>query len=172
MKLLVRVILNNEEREFDISCGEGDVSFKWLASAGMQRWAQAVPKGNLRRCDLKHGVSDTVQYSTTNVLLTSGEIPHPDARLKEFLRSGDQVIVNLIGNQQLNILSGLPKRSAWNTVAFTRTISLEDSEQEISDVDSDEVDLKYDDDSQVVQILDSRVQMKSKVRSSENYTVR
>jgi hypothetical protein len=97
-------------------------------------------------------------------LLTSGEIPHPDARLKEFLRSGDQVIVNLIGDQELNILSGLPKRSAWNTVAFTRTISLEDFEQELSDIDSDEVDLKYDDDSHVVQILDSRVQMKSKVR--------
>ena len=146
-----------------MSCGEGDRSFKWLASAGMQRWAQAAPKGNLRRCDLRHGVSDTVQYSATNVLLTSGEIPHPDARLKEFLRSGDEVIVNLIGNQPLNISSGLPKRSAWNTVAFTRTISLEDTEQEICDIDADEVDIKYDDDNQVVEILESRVQMKSKV---------
>lgn len=172
MKLRVRVILNNEQREFDIACGGGDRSFKWLASAGMQRWALAAPKGNLRRCDLMHGVSDTVQYSTTNVLLSSGEIPHPDARLREFLRSGDLVTVNLMGNQKLSTLSGLPKRSAWNTVAFTRrvslngTVSVEDIEQEFPDTDGNDEEIKYDVDSQVVEILDSRVQMKSKVNNS------
>ena len=168
MKVIARVRLNDEEREFDIACGNGERSFKWLASAGMQRWAQAVPHGNLRRCDLRHGITDNVQYSTTNVLLPSGEIPHPEAKLREFLRYGDQVIINLTGSQKISLLSGLPKRSAWNSVAFTRTVSLEEVEHDPSDIDDDDDEVKYDENGQEFDIVDTRFQVKSKVLFRED----
>jgi hypothetical protein len=140
MKIVARVILNDEERDFDIACGNGERSFKWLASAGMQRWAQAVPNGNLRRCDLKHGLTDNVQYSTTNILLPTGEIPHPEAKLREFLKYGDQITINLTGNLKVNALSGLPRKSAWSSVAFSKNVSADDVDNEESDVEDEEED--------------------------------
>ena len=163
MKVVAKVILNNEEREFDIACGNGERSFKWLATAGMQRWAQAVPNGNLRRCDLKHGVTDSVQYSTTNVLLPSGEIPHPEAKLREFLRYGDEVTINLTGHQKVDIISGLPRRSAWSSVAFTKSASMEDVDHDGEDEEDDEDAVKYDANGVELPPSDTRAQIKAKV---------
>ena len=164
MKIVAKIVLCNEEREFDIACGNGERSFKWLASAGMQRWAQAVPNGNLRRCDLRHGATDSVQYSTTNVLLPSGEIPHPQAKLREFLRCGDEVTINLTGNQKVDAITGQPRRSAWNSIAFTRNASVEDLDLDSSDEEEEYDDTsKYDENGDKLPTADTRVQRKAKV---------
>ena len=170
MKIIARVILNNEEREFDIACGNGDRSFKWLASAGMQRWAQAIPNGNLRRCDLQHGMTDNVQYSTTNVLLPSGEIPHPEAKLREFLRYGDAVTINLTGHQRVDVISGVPKRSAWSSVAFTKNASIDDVDLDVSDEEEDEDAPKYDDNGEMIKPPDNAAQRKAKVGYNSTFS--
>lgn len=162
MKIIANVILTDEERKFDIACGNGERTFKWLASTAMQRWAQSVPNGNLRRCDLKHGITDRVQYSTTNVLLPSGEIPHPEAKLREFLQYGDQVTINLTGNQRVNAYSGVPKHSDWNTVAFVTTAS--NNGQDDSDESEEDDDIEYDENGHEIEAKYTKMQIKADVR--------
>jgi len=122
MKVVTRVRLADQEREFDIACGTGERTFKWLANAACQRFALAAPMGALRRCDEAHGITDRVQYTPAQVYLPSGEIPDPQAQLKGFLRYGDAVVVQLSHLQTVDANgSGTPVRSTWNADAFTKT---------------------------------------------------
>lgn len=121
MKVVARVVLNDQQREFDIACGTGERTFKWLANAACQRFALAAPVGALRRCDDTHGITDRVQYTPTEIYLSSGKIPDPGDQLKAHLRYGDEVVINLSHDQSVEAGSGNPKRSMWNADAFTKT---------------------------------------------------
>ena len=121
MKVVARVVLNDQEREFDIACGTGERTFKWLANAACQRFALAAPVGALRRCDDTHGITDRVQYTPSEIVLPSGKIPDPGDQLKAHLRYGDQVLINLTNDQRIDFGAGTPNRSMWNADAFTKT---------------------------------------------------
>ena len=133
MKVVARVVFGELEREFDIACGTGDRTFKWLSNAACQRFALATPSGELRRCDEPHGITDKVSYTPSEIFLPDGRVPHPNSQLKDFLNYGDEVVINLNHGQTMNMNSSTPKRTKWNSVAF-----LKDGESKSDGCDEDD----------------------------------
>ena len=119
MKVIARVVLKDESREFDIACGTGEKTFKWLANAACERFALAVPNGDLRRRDDTHGITDSVQYTPSSVTMPSGKIIPSTDIIRQHLSYGDEVIVNLMHNLGIDFDSGNPIRSAWNMNAYS-----------------------------------------------------
>ena len=53
-------------------------------------------------------------------------------------------------------------------MAFTRTVALEEVEHDTSDIDDDDDGVKYDENGQEFEIVDTRFQVKSKVFYTED----
>ena len=102
MKINVKVILDDQYRNFSISCGVGDKSFKWLALVVSERFANAAPNGTLRWRNDYNGISDRVQYSSDDIVLPSGEAPSASDLINHHLRDGDEVTMNLAYKQRLD----------------------------------------------------------------------
>lgn len=118
MKVFVFVVCDGHEREFEIACGAGDKTFKWLSLAASNMWAAAAPNGALRRRDDYRGVTGNVEQHATNVVLPDGSTPHPAALIADYLRDQDSVEITLVSEMAVNSL-GAPNASNWSTLAFT-----------------------------------------------------
>lgn len=121
MKIFCTVLLDGDhERTFDIACGSGQKTFKWLGLVAAQRFALAAPVGALRHRDEYRGLTDRAQHLPSEIVLANGELPHPSALLSDFLLDGDQVTIYLTCDQRINpTTSSVPRHSKWASLAFT-----------------------------------------------------
>lgn len=119
MKVTAVVLYENTEMEFEVSIGAGDKTFKWFGMATCQRFATQHPNGALRRRDpARRGMSNFSVHHSTEIILESGQKPHPSAMLEDFLRDGDKVTVKLIDNQTMD-KNGVASQSEWSSLAYT-----------------------------------------------------
>ena len=77
MRIKIRAVVGGEERNFDMPCGEGDKSFKWLSNCASQRFALFAPNGTLRRKEGLRGATKHVQATPLIITLANGDSPHP-----------------------------------------------------------------------------------------------
>ena len=117
MKLKIRTKVGEHERIFEIPCGEGDKSFKWLSNCATQRFALSGPNGTLRRKDLIRGDTFNSQALATIMTLPNGEIPHPSSLICDFLSDGDVVTIELGTFLEVDT-TGSPAHSEWATLAY------------------------------------------------------
>ena len=102
MKILARVLCDGEETVYTIPCGAGNNSIKWLALSSSQRYAEDVP----------------VQLRPSALTL-NGRTLDPRASIKDTLTDGDEVVVTL--QFQVNVDPfGNPVDSSWARAAFSR----------------------------------------------------
>lgn len=120
MRVFVNVICEGHERVFEIACGAGDKTFKWLSLAASNLYAAAAPNGQLRRRDDYRGSTSNVEQHAVNVVLADGVSPHPAALISEYLRDQDGVEITLVSEVSVNNL-GTPSSSNWASLAFTST---------------------------------------------------
>lgn len=143
MKINVRVVFADSERLFTVPIGRGDKTFKWLGVTAAQRFALANPNGSLRRREEHHGDTDKSSYCPEEIILGSGEIPHPSSLLSDFLLDGDEVTINISNKQLLDHSSSIPKYSQWSSVAFTSSTfgknnsNIHDNGGDDDDIDDD-----------------------------------
>ena len=121
MKIKAIIEFDSYERDFIIPCGTGDKTFKWLAIAASQRYSNAAPNGALRRRDDFSGISENAQYQVLEIVLPSGDSPHPAEMINYYLRDGDEVFITLGSQQPLEGLSHSPSKSQWTKLAFDNT---------------------------------------------------
>eukprot|EP01038_Epipyxis_sp_PR26KG_P014823 gene14823-19915_t len=146
MKIKVKVIFESYERVFDISCGAGDKTFKWLGIAASQQFSNAAPNGALRRRDDVCGITEKTQYHPTEIVMSNGDLPHPMEILSDYLHDGDDVLIILRSNQPIDEITGSPSTSKYITLAYTGSAknlnndnsslgsrSLADSEDDLDD---------------------------------------
>lgn len=103
---------------YEISCGIGDKSFKWLSLVATQRYALAAPNGALRRRDGTRCESGYGQQLASNIVLPDGSVPHPGANICDFLKDEEEVVIYLGDSLTVNKL-GTATATSWSTVAFT-----------------------------------------------------
>lgn len=126
MKIRVRVIVGHcphtndvqEDVIFDVPIGDGSRSFKWLGINVSERYASG-PNGTLRRREEYRGLTDKGSYQAEEIVLSTGDIPHPEAPLKDHVQDGDELVVHLIDKQPIGSIIGNPKVSQWTSLAFT-----------------------------------------------------
>ena len=106
------------ERVFDLPCGEGDKSFKWLSNCASQRLASCAPDGSLRRKEGLRGTTKSAQPTAAIIILANGDSPHPASRICDFLVDGETVTVKMVDTMDCGF-DGNPKQSEWATLAFT-----------------------------------------------------
>ena len=118
MKIKVIASFAGKERSFDVACGEGDKSFKWLSNCITQRFALSAPNGTLRRKENLRGNSDRAQALATVILLPNGDSPHPASLICDFLADGESVRMDMLETLEVDS-AGAPHQSEWATLAFT-----------------------------------------------------
>jgi len=126
MKIKARVIVGHcphtndvqEDVIFDVPVGDGSRTFKWLGINVSERYASG-PNGSLRRREEYRGLTDKGSYQAEEIVLPTGDIPHPEAPLKDHIQDGDEIIVHLIDKQPIASILGNPKVSQWTSLAFT-----------------------------------------------------
>lgn len=143
MKVVAHVLVYGQERIFEVPCGLGDKTFKWLALTVSQRFANLCPNGTLRHKDDIRGATDRAQQTPYEIYLADGELPHPSCVIADFLKDGDHVFVGLLENHSVSKISGAPHFSKWSTEAFVNSIDskVEDEgkeEEEEEDEDGDD----------------------------------
>jgi hypothetical protein len=119
MKVEVVVKFDESERSFEIPCGLGDKTFKWLGQVASQRFANSAPNGNLRRREGNYGISERVQYQTMTIITPGGENPFPGDMLQDYLRDGDTVIIELCSRLAVDTSRGTPQISDYATLAYS-----------------------------------------------------
>lgn len=139
MKIIVRIEFETYYRTFIIPCGSGNKSIKWLGIVAAQRFSNAAPNGTLRRRDDFCGITEKAQYQVEKIVLPDGKLAHPNVLICDSdLKDGDEVLVKL--TSQLNVEPPLGKatHSNWSTIAFT-TFDPDDTEQVELEAMDDEV---------------------------------
>lgn len=119
MKIRIIVKFDDHEKHFFVACGTGEKTFKWLANVASQRYATAIPNGNLRRREDFCGVSEAAQFQTYNMILPTGLSPSPMELLTEHLHDEDTVIIELCSRLPIDQKTGTPKQSQFATLAYT-----------------------------------------------------
>lgn len=126
MKIKARVIVGHcphtydvqEDVTYDVAIGDGSRTFKWLGITISERYAQG-PNGALRRREEYRGLTHKGSYQPEEIVLPSGDIPHPEAPLSDHVQEGDEIVVHLIDKQPIAGIKGTPKISQWTSLAFT-----------------------------------------------------
>ncbi len=119
MKVQVVVKFDDCERSFEVPCGLGDKTFKWLGQVASQRFANSAPNGNLRRREGNYGISERVQYQTMAISTPGGENPFPGDMLQDYLRDGDTVVIELCSKLTVDLNRGTPQVSDYATLAYS-----------------------------------------------------
>lgn len=119
MKIKAKLVYDSHERVFFIPCGAGDKSFKWLGMVASSRYSTAAPNGHLRRREELCAISERAQYQATSIILASGESPHPNETLNEYLREGDEVTIQLCNTLNIDGETGTPAPSMWGSMAYS-----------------------------------------------------
>lgn len=121
MKIKARVVFQNTPVYYDVPCGLGDKSFKWLGMTVCQRFALSNPNGGLRRRDpIRRGMSDNSLHQPVQMILSDGSSPHPLAMISDFMHDGDEVTIMLVDSLTLSTVTGLPQSpTKWSTLAFS-----------------------------------------------------
>ena len=143
MKIKVIASYGNQERTFDVPCGEGDKSFKWLSNCVTQRFALSMPNGTIRRKEGLRGSTGRAQAPGTVITLSNGDSPHPASFICDFLADGEIVRMDMLKTLEVDD-SGVPNQSEWATLAFTTNSmsglsmggsfsDLNDAEEEVED---------------------------------------
>ena len=120
MKIIVRAIIDKKLKEFEIPCGEGDKSFKWLSNCVTQRFALCNPNGTLRSKESFRGDTFKSQSTAMSIILPNGESPHPSALICDYLSDGEVVMIELLKTLYIDE-GGYPEQSEWFTLAFSTT---------------------------------------------------
>ena len=118
MKIVVIASYGGKERPFDVPCGEGDKSFKWLSNCITQRFALSAPNGTLRRKETLRGDTERTQALATVITLPNGDSPHPASLICDFLADGEVVRMEMLKTLEVDE-SGVPSQSEWATLAFS-----------------------------------------------------
>ncbi|CAM9981897.1 unnamed protein product [Phaeothamnion confervicola] len=123
MRVLVTVVYDHHEEEYDIAVGDGRKSFKWLATAAAQRFSSRLKSSGRRR----HCESVTRSGKMTNtpfgrllpahISTENSSFHHPDSLLCDELTDGQNVFITLAQAVQLNEI-GSPVLDNWMNVAF------------------------------------------------------
>ena len=102
---------------FDVPCGEGEQSMRWLGVVAAQRYSLMLPQGRTRLREQAH--SKRGFYLPHNVSSRmDGDIVHPPhARINEILQDGAEVTVTLQNEVDVDEL-GAPVVSEWAAEAF------------------------------------------------------
>jgi hypothetical protein len=155
MKIKVIVRFGEFERIFQIPCGSGDKTFKWLGNIASQRYALAAPNGILRSREDYCGVTEKVQYMATRILLSSGETPKPHELLHDSLRDDDVIVVELSNTVPIKKLSGAPNTSEWSSLAYSASQTqlqymLDVQEEEVADDSDNNGEFESGDDESVI----------------------
>lgn len=129
MKIVIRAVIGGKEKEFEIPCGEGDKSFKWLSNCATQRFALASPNGKLRRKESLRGETFNSQSTCFNIVLPNGETPHPSSLICDFVGDGDVITMELVDIVNVNT-TGMAAQSDWATLAFS-TSSVGESKEDL-----------------------------------------
>lgn len=120
MKLKVTVVFGGSERKFNIPCGTGNKTIKWLGIVASQRYSNAAPNGTLRRRDDFCGITENAQYQVEHVYLPDGKIAHPGIMIFDSdLKDGDEVTVKLCSKLVLQANTGTPTKTKWALLAFS-----------------------------------------------------
>jgi hypothetical protein len=120
MKILAKVVFDSHERTFNIPCGTGDKTIKWLGLVASQRYSNAAPNGALRRRDDFCGISENVQYQVDQVYMPGGKIAHPGIMIFDSdLKDGDEVTVRLCSKVSVVASTGSAAHSKWSLLAFS-----------------------------------------------------
>lgn len=119
MKIQVTIRVGEQQKTFEIPCGVGDKSFKWLGQVASQRYAMSAPNGHLRRREDFCGATERVQFQATSITVPSGEVPYPTEMLTDYLRDGDLVVVELCDRQAVDNMSGAPRSTHYATLAYS-----------------------------------------------------
>jgi hypothetical protein len=120
MKIKATVVFDSHERTFNIPCGTGDKTIKWLGLVASQRYSNAAPNGALRRRDDFCGISENVQYQVDQVYLPGGKIVHPGIMIFDSdLKDGDEVTVKLCSKIAVLGTTGSASHSKWSMLAFS-----------------------------------------------------
>lgn len=120
MKLKVRVVFGSNERTFNIPCGTGNKTIKWLGIVASQRFSNAAPNGSLRRRDDFCGITENAQYQVEHVYLPGGKIAHPGIMIFDSdLKDGDEVTVRLCSKLSVHNNTGTPTKTKWALLAFS-----------------------------------------------------
>jgi hypothetical protein len=145
MKIDVRLIFEEYERVFEISCGDGRAkTFKWLSNTVSQRFANANPNGALRHRDDYRGITENAQHLAKEIILEDGRSPKPDDFLsagpEPFLRDGDEVTIRLVSSISIDASSGNPVLPKWVEESFNmKSHVLGDGEGKIDFYGSEEL---------------------------------
>jgi hypothetical protein len=134
MKIKVIVKFDDHERHFFVACGTGEKTFKWLGNVASQRYAQAIPNGNLRRREDFCGVTDGAQFHTLNIVLPTGSTASPMEIINEHLHDEDTVILELGSRLPIDNKTGTPKHTQFANLAYTT------SQEKFSSFDNEEGD--------------------------------
>lgn len=164
MKIRAVVRFDDSEQTFIVPCGTGDKTFKWLGNAVSQRYAMSAPNGTLRSREHFCGISERVQYLANNIMVPSGNNPHPAELLHDHLHDGDTVIVDMSSKVQVKKVSGAPNATSWTTLAYS--VSQDHLHADLADVDEDdgeEEDGEEDEDSEHYTASELQAKRASKV---------
>ena len=102
-----------------IPCGDGKKTVRWLGVVAAQRFVlDGAARGRVRNRERGHAPG-AAQVLPRNVSTPTEAFAHPDALVKDVVRDGGDVIIELDANVALDAKNA-PKRSNWQVVAFKR----------------------------------------------------
>lgn len=136
--------INIDGYKFQICCGKGNQTIKWLGLYGSTIYTEMKSKnnskGNIKKLSLikDKGVSHQV-FIPENVCfdIEPYNIIHPDLKIKDVFPNGGNARINLTRENHLNQF-GEPVYSLWRRIAFNVSSNLKQELPDISSLDRKE----------------------------------
>ena len=102
-----------------IPCGDGKKTVRWLGVVAAQRFVlDGAARGRVRQRERGHAPG-AAQVLPRNVATLTEQFAHPDALVKDVVRDGGDVFIELDAKVALDAKNA-PTRSNWQVVAFKR----------------------------------------------------
>lgn len=120
------------------------------------RYSNAAPNGALRRRDEYCGISENAQHQVLEIVLPSGDSPHPAEMINYYLRDGDEVYITLGSQQPLEVLSHSPSKSEWTKLAFDNTFMGEETSATKLKPSGSKASIQFDESAESFEIKNQR----------------
>jgi len=118
MKVSVTVTVGPDSKKFSIPVGDGDKTFKWLGLVSASRYNLRSPHGQIRSREQRPIMGTGANLIPNTIYTDESVFYHPDAMIKDHIKEGQEVTVELINRVPVDSL-GVPQMARWAYIAFS-----------------------------------------------------